>query len=213
MKRGKRSENGAMTIIEAAFVFPITFFIVFFMVMAGEAYYQYACVKYAVTEAAINGAAQCENPMLPVVESSGVPTSPSAVEVMPYRYILTGNASSIAASVKSDLESKLNAMKPLLFKNMKPTNVSVTISPKMNILISSFPVVCEFEIPLPIRMIFSSDALSFHYSVQTTASVGDPAEFVRNVSIVSDLIERSEQLTNAFGKIQEAMEKIGAYTN
>lgn len=213
MKQSKKSERGAMTIVEATFVFPITFFIVFFMIMAGEAYYQHARVEYAVTQAAINGAAQCENPMLSTVTSSGVPTSPDAVEVMPYRYILTGNAESIASDVASDLKATINGMDPLLFKNMKPTNVQVTISPKMNILVSSFPVECEFEIPLPIKMIFSSDALSLKYTVTVTAPVGDPTEFVRNVSIVSDIIERSEWASGICGKIKSAMERIGAYTN
>ncbi len=205
--------KGAVTIVEAAFVFPIVFFMVFFMIMAGEAYYQRACVEYEVTAAAIRGAAKCENPMLGTVLDSGVPTDPSAFDVMPYRYILTGESKSIATEAAGELESKIGSLKPLLFKNMAPDNVSVAINPKMNVLVSSFPVECTFDIPFPIRMIFSNDKVKFSYSVSISTAVGDPTEFVRTVSTVGDIIERSETLSNACSKIKSAMEKIGAYTN
>lgn len=213
MKRLENNQKGAVTIIEAAFVFPIVFFIVFFMIMAGEAYYQRACVEYEVTAAAVRGAARCENPMLSTVMSSGVPTSPDSVDVMPYRYILTGESKKIASEVEGELESRIADIRPLLFKNMAPDNVSVSIKPKMNILISSFPVQCDFDVPFPIRMIFSDEKIKVSYSVSITTSIGDPSEFVRNVSTVSDIVERSEGLTNACSKIKSAMDKIGAYTN
>ena len=63
MKQHDRKwEKGAVTIIEATFVFPITFFIVFFMIMAGEGYYQHARVENLVTYTAITGASRCEHP-------------------------------------------------------------------------------------------------------------------------------------------------------
>lgn len=208
-----RSENGAVAIIEAAFVFPIVLFVVFFMIMAGEAYYQRARVECAVTEAAINGAARCENPMLSASGGGSIPTDPSAADVMPYRYIFTGEARSIAAEVSGELEKKVGSMKPLLFRNMSPTNVSVYIDPQMNILISSFPVECEFDIELPITLLFTGEPLAFNYSVSITTSIGDPAEFIRNVATVKDIVERREGLTEMCGKIKEALDKVGAYIN
>jgi hypothetical protein len=209
-----KTEKGAVTIVEATFVFPIVFFIVFFMIMAGEAYYQYARVEHAVTAAAINGAARAENPMLSTVISNGsVPTDPTATDVMPYRYIFTSEASSIASEIQGELEKTINSMRPLLFRNMSPDNVVVTIKPKMNPLISSFPVECSFDIPLPIKMIFSNDNIKFSYSVCITTSIGDPSEFVRNVSTVGDIIERSEVATEVCTKIKSAMMKIGEWVN
>ena len=210
----RKREKGAVTIVEATFVFPIVFFIVFFMIMAGEAYYQRAKVEYAVTAAAINGAARCENPMLGSVISGGaVPTDPGATDVMPYRYIFTGSAKSIAAQVQGELASTISSMKPLLFRNMSPTNVVVSINVKMNPLISSFPVECSFDVPFPIRMIFSKEDMKFTYNVSITTSIGDPAEFVRNVAMVSDILERSQTAMAVSGKIKSVMGKISGWIN
>lgn len=201
-----------MSIVEATFVFPIMFFVVFFMIMAGEAFYQHARVEYFVTVAAIDGAARCENPMLGKVLADGaVPTDPGAADVMPYRYILTGEAKKIAAEVEGDLQEKVEGIRPLLFKKMRPTNVNVTVKPKMNPLISTLPVSCDFEVPMPIKMLFSDRRITFSYSVNVSASVGDPAEFIRNVSTVTDFLERNDRFTEFCGKVKEAMGKIGAY--
>ena len=211
---GRRNkEKGAMTIVEAAFVFPITFFIVLIMIMAGEAYFQHARVEHYVNEAAIDGAARCENPMLGVVLNNGgtVPKDPGSYEIRPYRYILTGEAKSVAGEVESDLLKRVEAAKPLIFHNMAPTNVDVSVEPHINPLVSSLPVTCEFDVPLPIRMIFTNNPIQFSYVVKTTASVGDPAEFIRNVAIVKDVVERSEQMTKFCQDVKSGMEKIGAY--
>lgn len=209
-----RQERGAVTIIEATFVFPIVFFIVFFMIMAGEAYYQYAQVEYEITSSAIRGAAKCENPMLQEVISSGsVPTDPTATDVMPYRYIFTGEAKRIAGDIESDLENRIRSYKPLLFRGMSPQNVDVTVEANMNILVSSLVVNCTFEIPFPIRMIFSGDSMKFNYSMQMAAPVGDPSEFVRNVAMVGDIIEQNKMASELAEKATECMKKIGVYIN
>lgn len=209
-----RQERGAVTIIEAAFVFPIVFFIVFFMIMAGEAYYQAARVEQAVTSAAISGAARCENPMLgEVIKRGSVPTDPSSTDVLPYRYIFTGEADKIAQQVEQDLKQKLTSFQSLLFRGMSPQNVLVEVEPNMNILVSSLPVKCTFDIPFPIRMIFSGDSVKMVYSVQMTAPVGDPAEFVRNVAMVKDVMERSKTAMKAAEKLGEIAGKVGEFIN
>ena len=95
---------------------------------------------------------------------------------------------------------------------MAPRNVSVKVEPKLNLLISSCPVSCYFEIPFPIKMIFTNMQLAFRYNVQMTASVGDPAEFVRNVGMISDLIERS-QFADFLGKVKSKIDEVGGYLN
>lgn len=209
-----REEKGAVTIIEATFVFPIVFFVVFFMIMAGEAYYQFARVEYAVTSAAISGAARCENPMMKeLLERGSLPTDPTEPDVLPYRYIFDGEAEKICSDIESDLRNRISSFQPLLFRGMSPQNVNVTAEPHMNILVSSLPVTCTFEVPFPIRMVFSNTSMKMSYSVQMTAPVGDPSEFVRNVAMVGDILERSEKATEIAQKVKEALEKIGAYTN
>ena len=217
MPRRNRAERGAVTIVEAAFVFPITFFIVFFMVMAGEAYYQYARVERAVTVAAIDGAARCENPILgSVIASGSVTTDPTAEDLIPYRYILTDQAKRIAAEVESELKKSVSGYQPLLFRNMAPKNVNVSVNLHMNVLVSSFPVSCSFSVPFPIRLLFTGEALKFKYSLQTNAPISDPSEFVRNVAMVKDVLERSEAGQSVLefgGKVKGAMAKVASFTN
>ena len=210
-----KNERGAVTIIEAAFVFPIMFFIVFFMIMAGEGYYQYARVQNAVTCATVDTAARCENPMLEYVQNHGeVPTDPKATSVIPYRYILTSEAGKITGEAASDLTDKINKMEPLLFKGMKPSNVEVSITPKLNVFVSSITLQCSFEVQFPIKMIFVDERYSLKYRFEVKEPVGDPTEFVRNVSTVSDLIiERNGAVIDFVTKLKEKAQKIGVYLN
>lgn len=214
MKDGQR---GAVTIMEAAFVFPVMFFVVFMLLMACEAYYQYARVEKVCILAAIDGAARCENPMLEIVQETGkVPVSTSEAKVRPYRYILTSEAKSIAETVEQDLEDTVEGLNVMVFRGMTPTNVKVTATPVMNVLISSFQVSCNFEIKLPIRMIFSDEDITFYYSIQITEPVGDPAEFIRNVSMVQDYLERSklgESIETYTSDIREGLEKLSRFMN
>lgn len=215
MKKPNNSrECGAVLIIEAVFVFPIMFIIVFIMLLAGGVYFQHARVERLVVEAAIDGASRCENPMLESVSRSGsVPTGTADVKVMPYRYLFTGNAREIGNEVADKLQQSVEGLHSLAFKGLEPKNVSVNVTPKMFILVSSFQVECEFDIVLPIRMLFSNRDFKFHYSVSMIEPIGDPAEFVRNVSAIQDILERNETIADIAGKVKEAMQKIGKFIN
>lgn len=213
-KKENHKEYGAVLIIEAVFVFPIMFIIIFIMLLAGGAYFQHARVERLVVEAAIDGASRCENPMLEKVSSAGsVPTGTADAKIMPYRYLFTGNAKSIGDEVAGALRNTVEGLDSLAFKGLEPKNVSVKVTPKMFILISSFQVECEFDIVLPIRMLFSDEDLKFHYTVSMTEPIGDPAEFVRNVSTIQDILERNEKAANIAGKFQEAAKKIARFIN
>lgn len=213
----KQGQRGAVAIMEATFVFPIMFIIVFVMIMAGEAYFQHARVERACILAAVQGAARCENPMLAAVQKAGsVPTSTSASKVMPYRYILTGEANKIADEMEKELQKTIEAMTPMAFRGMAPTNVRVKMDPRMNILVSSFPVECSFDIKLPIRMLFPLEEITFQYTVQISEPVGGPAEFVRTVSTVQDYIERiefGEGITKFAEKLNSALDVLARFMN
>ena len=212
-----KNQRGAVTIIEATFVFPIMFFVIFAMLMACEGYYQYARVERACITAAIQGASRCENPMLETVQNKGsVPTGTADAKVRPYRYILTSEAKNIAAQKKKELKAEIESMQPMAFRGMAPSNVKISIEPKMNILVSSFPVECSFDIKLPIRMFFSNEDVKFSYSIAVSEPIGDPTEFVRNVSTVQDFMERSKvgkKISTYTNKINAGLEKIARFTN
>ncbi len=213
----KENQKGAVTIVEATFVFPIMFCVIFMLLMACEAYFQYARVERACIQAAVQGAARCENPMLQAVQETGeVPTSPSAAKVRPYRYIFTSEAGAIADEIADELEETIEGFHSMAFRGMTPSNVKVNIEPKMNVLVSSFPVECSFEIKLPIRMIFSNEDMVFRYSISVRQPVGDPAEFVRNVSTVQDYLDRSAvgaKIQEYTSKIQQALDKLAQFIN
>lgn len=210
----KDRQRGAVVIMEAAFVFPIMFFVVFILLMLCEGYYQYARVERACVIAAVQGAARCENPMLETVQKNGqVPTSTTAAKVRPYRYILTEEAQQIATEMEGELTETIENMNCLAFRGMTPTEVLVHIKPRMNVLVSAFPVNCEFKIRLPIRMIFSNEDLTFRYEVTIIEPIGDPTEFVRNVSTVQDYLERNATITEYLQKIQDAFAKIARFIN
>lgn len=213
-KRERQGECGAVLIVEAVFVFPIMFIIVFFMLMAGGAYFQHARVERLVIEASLDGASRCENPMLEYVSKTGsVPSGTTDVDVMPYRYLFTGNAKDIGNGVADELKKRVEGLESFAFKGMEPKNVSVRAVPKMFILISSFQVECEFDIVMPIRMIFSNENFKFHYKVSMTQPIGDPAELVRNVSTIQDILERNETVMEVAKKFQDALKKLAKYIN
>lgn len=199
--------------MESLFVFPITFFVVFFMIMAGEGMYQEARVERILTNAGIEGAARIENPMLDTVVKSGVPTSPTACEVRPYRYIFTDDADDIADNTKKELETSVNGLTALFFQNMAPSKVTVDAKADVNPLISHLRVECSFEVPFPIRMIFTNEEMSMPFNLKMSGVVSDPSELVRVVGYVMDLIERSEGATNLAGKGKDILGSIGSFIN
>lgn len=215
--QSRENQRGAVTIIEATFVFPIMFIVIFIMLMACEGYLQYARAERACIVAAIQGAARCENPMLEAVQRDGtVPTSTTAAKVRPYRYILTSEAQNIADQVGRELEDTIEGFDVMCFRGMTPSGVKVDTKASLNILVSSFSVDCSFKIKLPIRMIFSNEDISFAYTVSVSEPIGDPAEFVRNVSTVQDYLERSEvgsKIEEFTAKISDAIDKVAEFIN
>lgn len=214
-RKAEESQRGAMTIVEATFVFPIMFIIVFIMIMTGEAYYQRSRVEYEISHGSVSGAARCENPMLAYIQNNGnaIPSDPGAAKVVPYRYIFTSEARRIGTDLEGELTQTINSMEPLAFRAMSPRNVNIDVKPKLNILVSSLQVNCEFDIQLPIRMLFSKENLKFHYKISTVEPIGDPAEFVRNVSLVQDILDRNSKAQEMYGRIKNALDQLGRFIN
>jgi len=132
---------------------------------------------------------------------------------MPYRYLLTGNAKKIGSQMAGELKRNVEGLNSVGFKGLEPKNVSVKVTPKMFVLISSFQVECEFDIVLPIRMIFSNKDFKFNYTVSMTQPIGDPAEFVRNVSMIQDILERSEIVSKTAKSFKDINDKIARFLN
>ena len=64
-----KSENGAVMIVEASFVFPIMFYVIFFLIFFGNMYVIKSAVSRYTSTAAIRGAEYYSNPWVkPVTE-------------------------------------------------------------------------------------------------------------------------------------------------
>lgn len=96
---------------------------------------------------------------------------------------------------------------------MKITNVNVTTEYQQSLLISHFVIQCDYSVQLPIKMLFEEENFTVDYSIHVEQPVGDPAEFVRNVSLVQDYLERWEAAGEFTQKISDAMEPIKNFLN
>lgn len=216
MNMKENREKGTMTLFEATIVFPIVFIIVFVMLMMGNVYFMHSAMERGIVQTGINAAASSENPMMAkILETGQIPTSPSnGPDVMPYRYIFTGNVKSICADMESRLTNYAGSLKSIaLFRGIQPVINSVDVTPNMYLIYSEVEVNCDFKITLPLRMLFEDERIGFRYKLSVKEPIGDPAEFVRNAAMVKDYMERSEAFMNFAHQISDKMSKIANYIN
>ena len=208
-------ESGAVSIVEATFVFPIMFFIIFILLMIGSAYFQQARVERIVTEAAVEAAARCANPALDVISEEGsVPDGTKDMEIMPYRYIFKSHAKSICKDVASEMLEDIEAFGTLGFRGMEvQLDGNPTVEPKIYLMVSSVTAKCDFHVTLPIRMIFTDDDLIFYSHVEVKEPVGDASELVRNVGMIKDGMERNNEITELFGSISGMLGNVAKFIN
>ncbi len=203
----KTEERGVVSLIEATFVFPIMFIIVFIMMMAGNAYYQKARVERAVVECTLDSSARCANPMLGyVMEHDAVPRGTNDVEIYPYRYIIPNEMKNINGQIESKLKENINNMNSVAFRGMEPKNVSVEMSLNWYVIASYIDTKCKFKIELPIRMLFSHNNMAFQYEIHIKEPIADAPNLVRNTSMVQDYLERTG-LDERISKTRDAIKK------
>lgn len=203
-----KKQNGAVQIVEAAFVFPIMFIILFFLIYMGNAFYIKAQVESVVETRALEGAGYCADPILQTIKGSGSIPSLKDLETEPYRYIFGGMneiEKKIASSVEGDIEGKSMSF----FKNMKPDlKTSKSDIAKFNnyVVYSTFSVEVKYAIKFPIRFLGEKTPTILNISSRAEVPVGDTAEFIRNTDMVVDLFHGSkvsQAISDVFGKIND----------
>lgn len=200
----RKSESG-LVIVEASVVFPVMFVVIFFLIFLGNAFLQKCRVEAIVNEMAIDGAAYCADPMLDDIEASGVPNLGSA-QIMPYRFFLTGEMANIESKIESELTTKIAELDTGLFSRMKPRVAADGINVKFNsyFVYSTFSVDVDYSIMIPVRLLGASEYLSYGVATRIDMPVSDSAEFIRNVDMVEDYLER----TGAMEEIEKAINKV-----
>lgn len=211
IKEKLKSENGAVQIIEATFVFPIMFIILFFLIYMGNAFFVKAQIQSVVAKNAVIGASYCADPMLQTIKEDGSIPALKEVNLDPYRYF--GDMEGVENEISGKVKEKIENSSISFFKNMDPV-----VKPSKDkiaqyhnyILYSSFSVGVECKVKFPIKFLGQDSPYILNIKSFSEVAVDDTGEFIRNTDMVIDYFEDSK-----LGKgIKSVFEKInGVITN
>ena len=206
------NEDGAVHIVEATFVFPIMFIILFFLIYMGNAYYVKAQVEAIVTEEAVKGAAYCVDPILENLKENGAVPKLSELEMDPYRYIggifgADKTINNVENKIGREVEQRINGSSVTLFRNMEPvvkTSRSKIANYNNHIFYSTFSVEVKCEVEFPIKFFGSSTPTMVEINSRSEVAVNDTSEFIRNTDMVIDYFGDSklgQSIKSVFDKI------------
>lgn len=202
-----KGEKGAVQIVEATFVFPIMFIILFFLIYMGNAHYIKAQVEAIVEKYAIEGANYCADPMLETIKATDSIPSLSSLKTEPYRYIF-GGMNEIEKKIDKQVENEISGKASSFFNNMKPKlNTRSRISKFNNYVVySTFSVEVEYTVEFPIKFLGSKSPSILTINARAEEPVNDVAEFIRNTDMVMDLFHGTkigQKISDVFGKVND----------
>jgi len=203
-----KGDKGAI-IIEASIVFPVMFFVLFFLILFGNVIYKQCQINSIVTEYAILGAQYCADPLLAQMEANGgaVPTS---VDVKPYRYIF-GNMGDVEDMIEERVKKAI-AGEITFFSGMQPVidkDTGKIASFNNYILYSTFSVEVHYQIKFPIRFLGESTPTVIKSCSRAEIPVIDPAELIRNTDMAIDFLED----TIVGQKVASVFKKVNSFIN
>ena len=208
IKKKLNREDGAVQIVEASFVFPIMFIILFFLIYMGNAFYVKAQVDAIVAEKAIEGASYCVDPILSSINETGKVPTLSEMDLDPYRYFSGMNG--IEKKIGEDVEKAIEGSSVTLFNNMEPvvrTRTSDIAKYHNHILYATFSVEVKCVIEFPIKFLGSATPNMMVITSRSEIAVNDTAEFIRNTDMVIDYFED----TKMGQSIKGVFEKINGF--
>ncbi|WP_027622453.1 TadE/TadG family type IV pilus assembly protein [Acetivibrio clariflavus] len=208
VKSFAKEDKGAI-IVEASIVFPVMFFVLFFLILFGNVIYKQCQINSIVTEYAILGAQYCADPLLAQMEANGgaVPTS---VDVKPYRYIF-GNMGDVEDMIEERVKKAL-AGELTFFRGMQPVldkNAGKIASYNNYVLYSTFSVEVHYQIKFPIRFLGYNTPTVIKGSSRAEIPVIDPAELIRNTDMAIDFLED----TIVGQKVASVFKKVNSFIN
>lgn len=214
-RRKFNNEDGAVSIMEATFVFPIMFIVLIFLIYMGNAFYIKTQIDGIVVDKAIKGASYCADPMLEIIEETGAIPSLSNLDIKPYRYLF-GGMDDIEVSIGREVKESIEGTYVSFFRNMKPQILSDSgnIAKFNNYLAySTFSVDAQCKIDFPVKMLGSDEAFSITLNVRSEVAVNDTTEFIRNVDMAIDYFEDNpvvEKIRGIFEKVNEFMQSFAS---
>ena len=213
----EQSKQRGALIVEATFVFPIMFLIIFMMLVAGNAYFQKCRVDSIITQLTIDGAAYAADPQLKSVDQGKLPTM-SSLEIYPYRAFSGADAAEISSSVsfiQDEINKRVGGISTGLFSAMKPKNVSIPKPDYDNkFFTSSLSIDASYSIELPVRMLFEKEWLSIDFQCRVEMPVSNVTEMIRNTDMAEDYMEQfglTKPIQDGINKIVEAIGKVKSW--
>lgn len=202
-----KKENGAL-IVEASVVFPVMFLVIFFMIFVGNAYMQKCRVEAIVVDAVIDGAARCADPLLTSVEGGNIPEY-NSVSLKPYRYMI-GGMNDVITSIENDMNTRFNALSTGFFYNMKPEISECNVKFNNAFIYSTVSADVSYKIMVPVRLLGMDDFLHIQFATHMEKSVSDVPEFIRNVDMVEDIVERAtgNDFQQTIGNVVDKVEQL-----
>ena len=196
-----KNEKGAL-IVESTLVFPIMFFVLFFLIYMGNMMYMRSRVDSIVSDAAVEAAAYCADPYLSQV-MGGVPGTIN--DVKPYHNLL-GN-SSLAVPIRNKMMRRINSLGSGFFSGMGLSSVTVNkFDYKKGLITSTFTVDVSYRIRFPIKFIGEEKSTILLIHSSQTVPVTDTGEFILDVDMAVDFMQQTgidKKLNDMMQKIQE----------
>lgn len=198
----KDNEKGAL-IIEATFVFPIMLFILLFLIYMGNMFYMRSQVDTIATQAAIEAAARCADPMLAEVEKTG--TVPKVVnDVKPYHSLFQDKSG--LEAVQQETKKKLDRLGTGFFAGMGIKQCNVELKYENHIFYSTVTSDIDYKIQFPIRFLGDDEPAILQMHSSSVVPVTDTAEFIQNIDMAVDYMDStglSEKLNNMKDKVSK----------
>lgn len=200
----KSDQRGAVTIVEATFVFPIMFFILFFLLFYGNAVYVNNTVSAVVSKYAIEAAAEISDPILKQINEDGsVPTTYK--DGNPYRYMTTSYGNSIVSRYKTKITNEIKSAG--IFTKMAPKVVSCKAKYKNYFLYQTVRYDLTYDIKMPIKIIFAESPIVVKFCSSDEVPICDSSEMVLNTNMVIDYVERSG-LADKISQMTDKVKKL-----
>ena len=192
-----RDREGGMVIVEASIV-------IFLMLFAGNAYLQKCRVDSYVTQLALDGAAYCADPMVRNVINNSIPKVADS-NVYPYRAFDPNGVGDVKGEMQTEVETKMNNLSTGLFSGMKPKDIKTNADYENDIIYGKFTVSVQYKIVLPVRLLGATENISMSLSSHSSVPVSDTAEFIRNIDMAEDYMEKF----GIMDKIDDIKDKLG----
>ena len=207
-----KKEDGAVLIVEAAIVFPIVFFTMFFIICMGNAYYIRSCMDSIAQTTAVEAANYASNENLLTIMREGYYYKDRNVD--PYRYTVSQYLKdSVDEVVKKRTDSKDNS----ILAAMLPKNVSYSVKFDSGLFGSSVTVEIDYTISVMPLVKKNLGIADVEYTSRAVANITDSVEFIRNLDMLRDFYtdftqtETGKKVVGTVkGKIEELVGKINS---